>query len=71
MCHLSSSLFLHYLYAFHWVMFGTSAVNAAYNSMPFDGMNGEALSILQVLTGEVLLSLCLLILPCVGSETRG
>jgi hypothetical protein len=29
------------------------------------------LSILQVLTGEVLLSLCLLILPCVGSETRG
>jgi hypothetical protein len=52
-------------------MFGTSAVNAAYNSMPFDGMNGEALSILQVLTGEVLLSLCLLILPCVGSETRG
>ncbi|KAG6746566.1 hypothetical protein POTOM_048918 [Populus tomentosa] len=48
LCHLSSSLFLHYLYAFHWVMFGTSAGNADYNSMPFDGMNGEALSILQV-----------------------
>jgi hypothetical protein len=52
-------------------MFGTSAGNADYNSMPFDGMNGEGLSILQVLTGEVLLSLCLLMLPCVGSETRG
>ncbi|KAJ6976602.1 rho GTPase-activating protein gacZ-like isoform X1 [Populus alba x Populus x berolinensis] len=34
-------------------MFGASAGNADYNSMPNDGMKGEALISLQVMTGEV------------------
>jgi hypothetical protein len=42
-------------------MFGASAGNADYNSMPNDGMEGEALISLQVMTGEVLM-LCLFFL---------
>jgi hypothetical protein len=46
------------LYAFHCEMFGASAGNADSNNMPIDGMKGEALIILQVMTGEVVM-LCL------------
>ena len=55
------SLSLHCLYSFHFEMFGASAGNADYNSMPNDGMKGEALISLQVMTGEVLM-LCLFFL---------
>jgi hypothetical protein len=48
-------------------MFGASAGNADYNSMPNDGMEGEALISLQVMTGEVLM-LCLFFLVYVQKQ---
>jgi hypothetical protein len=67
-CHLSLSL--DSLYAFHCEMFGASAGNADSNSMPNDGMKGEALIILQVMTGEVVM-LCLFFLVYVHKQEDG